>query len=169
MNQAEFGEGLKYIKCFYTNWNLDINNPMVLSIWYENFKNIEFKAFQEIVKVYCFNNRFAPQSPFDLLDVIPKEYGIDEAWEIIFDTINRSKDNTFFKNTMYSKFPKLYPFVKNFDIEKIELDSFGNKCIGYILGRIFKREYKQYLDSLNVKIVNNQIINSSNKLLIENR
>ena len=168
MNQNEFGQGLNYIKCCYINWNLDINNPMVLTIWYEHFKDIDFKSFQQIVKVYCSNNHFPPQSPFDLLGIIPKEYSVDEAWEIIIDTINRSKDNVFFKNTMCSKYPKLYPFVKDFDIENVRVDSLGKKCYGYELGKNFKRNYKKYLDNLNIKIINNQII-CNNNILIENR
>lgn len=169
MTTQEFGEGLNYLKCFYANWNLDISNHMVISIWYENFKNIEFRSFQEIVKLYCSNNRFPPQSPFDLIDIIPKELNVYEAWELIYDCIRRSSNNSIFLNMVLKQYPKLYPFVSSFDIDNVEKDSFGNKTIGYSLGRRFKREYKEYLDRINIKIINDRLIsNSNNNLLIEN-
>lgn len=164
MLEKEFGEGLALLKAFYPNWSIDITNGMILGVWYESFKELQFKVFQEVVKKYCMSNRFPPNSPFDLLDMIPKEMSAEEAWELILDTINRSKDNSMFLNMMY-KNQTLYPFVKHFNIDEIETDSYGNKCYGYNLGKRFKREYKAYLDSKSIKSINGEIIYTDIKML----
>lgn len=166
MEQREFGEGLALLKGFYTNWNLDLKNVMVISIWYENFKHLDMTSFQTMIKQYCMTNRFPPNSPFDLLDAIPKLYSVDEAWEIVLDAIRRSKDNSMFLNIMF-KNQALYPFVKHFDIDNVEEDSYGNKCYGYSLGKRFKREYQEMLNQHSIMFVGNQIIcNTQNQRLL---
>ena len=163
MSEQEFAKGITFLKSYYTNWNFDLTNTIALSIWYESFKDLEYQSFQEIVKKYCMNNRFAPQSPFDILDTIPKELDENQAWELVVDIAERSDyKNSFFRNMIYKENKTIYELVKNYDIEKIEKDSFGNKCLNYEYGRTFKVHYKNYLDSIKIKYVNNKLISLTN-------
>lgn len=168
MTGNEFGQGLTILKGFYTNWNLDITNPLILEIWYENFKHLDSTAFQHLIKRYCKVNRFAPNSPYDILDLIPKLYTPNEAWELVVDVIKRSKDNAMFLNIMYKQHPELYTFVKGFDIDNVKYDSYGNKCLGYELGKQFKRDYQTMLDSQQIKYVGNQLVYNNQLLLQSN-
>lgn len=173
MTEQEFAKGLAFLKSYYTNWNFDLSNMMALSIWYENFKELEYQSFQEVVKNYCRNNRFPPQSPFDILDTIPKELDENQAWDLVADIIIRSGYNkSIFLNMIYKENKTIYEFVKNFDIENVEKDSFGNKCLDYVYGRKFRRNYKEYLDSIKVKYINNKLINynyNNQQILLENK
>lgn len=158
MTQEEFLQGLSYLKAYYQNWNFNFQESFVLGIWYENLKHLDMDSYQEVIKNYCINNRFPPQSPFDILEMIPKEYSTDVAWDIIIDCINRSKDTQMFLNLVYKLYPKLYKFVMNFDLENVDEDSYGNKCYGYCYGKQFKKEYQQYLDSIKVKFINQKLL-----------
>ncbi len=161
MTKEEFLQGICYIKAYYPNWNFNVQDGFVSGVWYDNLKELDMESYQTVIKDYCSKNRFPPQSPFDILEMVPKEYSKEDAWEIIFDCIRRSKDTPMFLNLVYKQYPKLYPFVKHFNIEQVETDDFGNKCYGYSLGKLFKRNYQSYLDSIKIKL-----IKSSRKLLV---
>ena len=133
MTKEEFLQCLNYLKAYYPNWNLGFENVFVLNVWYDNFKNnVEFESMLEIVKKYCVENKFPPNSPTDLLNIIPEvfENGI-EAWEEVYEIIKKSRNNFEFLNNISRNLPELYDFVKNFDIENVEIDKNGNKCYGY--------------------------------------
>ena len=166
MTSQEFGEAIAYIKAVYLNWNFDINNPMALSVWYNAFKHLPNDTFKMVVSDYCSTNHYPPNSPFDLLAMIPKEYSADEAWTLIYDCIRRSSNNAIFLNMVLKQYPKLYQFVSHFDIENVEMDSFGNKTVGYSLGKKFKRDYQAYLNSLKYKIVGGYLIDTPSTKLI---
>ena len=171
MSEQEFAKGLTFLKSYYVNWNFDITNTMTLSIWYESFKEIEYQSFQEIVKSYCKSNRFPPQSPFDILDMIPKNIDVNTAWELIRDIAKRCDyKNSMFRNMVYKENKEIYEIVKNYDLENLEEDTFGNKCLGFIYEKAFRKIYKEYLDSIKIKYINNTLITfNNNSNMIENK
>lgn len=151
MNENEFVKSMMYLKNIYTNWNLNISNPDVLEAWFYYFKDIEISSFRKIVLSYCKANRYAPNSPYDLLDLIPKTYDENEAWEKILDVYKRSSNDQVFKATLHKEFPELYDFVSQYDFYNVPKDSFGNDCLGYCIGKNFKEDYKHYKDVNNIK------------------
>lgn len=166
LTSNEFYQAMCYIKAKYPNWSVNIQDTFFLQVWFDDFEEIDYKQMISLCKSYCRANRFPPQSPFDLLEMIPKVYSVDEAWEKIIDIYHRSKSNEFFLNTILKEEPSLYPFVKGLNFFEIEKDGFGNSCIGYCIGKRFKREYKAYIDSQKIVYISNQLI-QNNQLLLE--
>lgn len=163
MTPEELGKGIKYLKAFYTRWEFDVTNTFALQVWYQSLQNLSFEQLKDIIQTYCMKNQFPPNSPYDLLNVIPKCPSVEEATQIIRDIAERNTTQEFFLKEVYKVSPTLYPFTKMID-PYAEKDSFGNKCLGYILKR-FKRNYQEYLDSIKIAYVGNQLV-SNNKLLL---
>lgn len=160
MTTEELGKVLNYFKAFYSNWKLDIENPIVLMVWYNCLKDISYKEMMDLVAKYCMQNKFGPASPNDLLSLIPKLSSTDEAWEILLDILTRASEPAIALN-MLAKYPELYAIGAKYinRMNEVECDSAGNKCYGYQLGRAFKREYqamlgaqKLYIDSKTMRL-----------------
>lgn len=156
LEQKTFLQGLNYLKANYINWNFDLNNDLVISIWYKKFSTLDAATFMQLIEAYTNKSKFAPNSPADILNLIPADLAPNDAWEVILATIKRAFNNSNFLNIMAKEQPALYPFVQFWDIEQVQnddasKDSDGNICWSYILGRQFKREYQAYLQ--NKKLV----------------
>lgn len=163
MNKKELGDGIKYLKAYYTKWDLDVTNGFVLTVWYDFLQGFTYEQFQNILLEYCKTHKYPPQSPTDITEMIPKYPSVEEATQIIRDIAERNTTQEFFLKELYKVAPTLYPFAKMIDPYEYT-DSFGNKCLGYILKR-FKRNYQEYLDSIKIAYVGNQLV-SNNKLLL---
>lgn len=157
MTNEEFYKAMCYLKAKYPNWNLDLTDSFLLSVWYEDFEKIEYMQMVQVCKDYCKANRFPPQSTYDILEVIPKAYSVEEAWEKVLGIKERCKSQEYFLSQVLKEEPSLYTFVKRFDWYDIEQDSYGNECIGYCIGKHFKRMYKEYLDMLTIAFVSGEL------------
>lgn len=153
-----FVEGLQYLKQIYIRW--EINLIEIVDAWYDilNEEIQDDLTYTSVIKNYTRQCKFAPGSPFDILETIPEELGLDEAWETILDIINRSSTNQIFLNMTKKEQPNLYSFVKGFNIDNLDTDSEGNKCYGYLLGKPFKKAYSDYLKQKKVVKIGNQKI-----------
>lgn len=151
------------MKLYYPKWDLNIQDPMLLEVWYDSLCHFDTEEFKEIIKTYCKNNSYPPYSPTDLLKVIPKEYTVDEAWEIVLNTLKKHSDIYYVYQDL-NKYPSIYKCIKGINLNG-EKDSFGNKCYNYSIGKEFKRRYGEYLKSLKVYYQNDKLISSNNKLL----
>lgn len=152
LDQQTFLQGINYLKASYINWSFDLHNDLALKVWYKKFSALDPTTFMQLIELYTDTKSFAPQSPADILNLVPQELAPADAWGIVLATIKRAFNNSNFLNIMAKEQPTLYPLVQHWDIEKIandekSLDSFGNVCWDYILGRQFKREYETYLKS----------------------
>ena len=150
LDQQTFLQGINYLKASYINWSFDLHNDLALKVWYKKFSALDPSTFMQLIELYTDSKSFAPQSPADILNLVPQELAPADAWEIVLATIKRAFNNSNFLNIMAKEQPTLYPLVQNWDIEKVaaderNLDTFGNVCWGYVLGRHFKREYAAYL------------------------
>lgn len=164
MNKEDFIKDLNYLKSYFLNWNFDFTNLFALEIWYEKFKDFTDRDFIELLKKYCSETSYPPNSPSDLLKIIPKEYSIEEAWQIVLDILKLNTEESYILREL-SKYPTLYKCIQGIDLKNVEVDSYGNKCYGYSIGRIFKRKYKAYLDSIKIKFINNKLSLPSNNNL----
>jgi len=152
LDQQTFLQGINYLKASYINWSFDLHNDLALKVWYKKFSGLDPSTFMQLIELYTDTKSFAPQSPADILNLVPQELAPADAWDIILATIKRAFNNSNFLNIMAKEQPALYPFVQFWDIERIQndensKDSNDNICWGYILGRQFKREYTAYLQS----------------------
>ena len=162
LSYEKFFQGIKILKLNYINWQFNINDKEVLEIWYKKFNNLDDATFKDLIEKYTSEKVFAPNSPADLLNLIPKDLSAEEAWEHILLIIKRSFNNINFLSNIQKEEPQLIQFVINWNIEEVPEDTQGNKCWGYHLGKLFKRQYQEYLASKQlVRIGNNSIINKS--------
>lgn len=94
LDQKVFLQGINYLKANYINWGFDLNNDLMLKVWYKKFSNLEASVFMGLVEKYTELHRFAPNSPAELLDLLreqitQKELTNGEAWEEVVRLIHR--------------------------------------------------------------------------------
>ena len=94
LDQKTFLQGINYLKANYLNWQFDINNDLMLKVWYKKFSNLEDAVFMGLVEKYTELNKFAPNSPAELLELLrdqmaQKELDANEAWEEVRRLIRR--------------------------------------------------------------------------------
>lgn len=90
LDQKTFLQGINYLKANYINWNFDLNNELMLKVWFKKFSNLEPHIFMGLVEKYTDVVRYPPNSPADLLELLTtqltqKELDADEAWQLILD------------------------------------------------------------------------------------
>lgn len=94
LDQKVFLQGINYLKANYLNWGFDLNNDLMLKVWYKKFSNLEPSVFMEIVEKYTELYKFPPNSPAELLDLLrdqitQRELTNGEAWEEVIRLIHR--------------------------------------------------------------------------------
>ena len=152
LDQQTFLQGINYLKASYINWSFDLHNDLALKVWYKKFSALDPSTYMQLIELYTDTKSFAPQSPADLLNLVPQDLAPAAAWEVVLAVIKRAFNNSNFLSIVAKEQPALYPFVQFWDIEAVQnddsnKDSLGNVCWSYILGRPFKREYEAHLRS----------------------
>ena len=94
LDQKVFLQGINYLKANYINWGFDINNDLQIKVWYKKFSNLDANVFMGLVEKYTELNKFAPNSPAELLDLLrdtmtQKEVAPTEAWQEVIRLIHR--------------------------------------------------------------------------------
>lgn len=86
LDKKVFLQGVNYLKANYINWGFDINNDLMLAVWHKKFSNLDANVFMQLVEKYTELNKFAPNSPADLLELLrdqmtQNELDPQEAWQ----------------------------------------------------------------------------------------
>lgn len=94
IDQKTFLQGINYLKANYINWGFDINNDLMLKVWFKKFCNLDAKTFMGLIEKYTELNKFPPNSPAELLDLLrdqisQTELTAGEAWEEVIRLIRR--------------------------------------------------------------------------------
>lgn len=94
LDKKQFLKGLKYLNDYYVNFKFDINDNNKLGIWYSVFEEVDDETFVGLIKEYCKENIYAPQSPTHLLEyaktrIIANFMSPDEAWEYAIGLLRR--------------------------------------------------------------------------------
>lgn len=124
LDNKTFLQGINYLKANYINWGFDLNNDLMLKVWYKKFSNLENATFIALVEKYTDNNKFAPNSPADLLDLLKnemtkQELDEGEAWALVRNLI---RQYGFYYNAdkiykVLEDKPALYKTVQQFEGE----------------------------------------------------
>lgn len=85
LDQKVFLQGINYLKANYINWGFDLNNDLMLKVWYKKFSNLEANVYMALIEKHTEINKFPPNSPAELLELLRdqmtlKELGPNEAW-----------------------------------------------------------------------------------------
>jgi|GEM_PF-3104468 len=60
LDKNVFEEGIKELKIFFPNWKIDHNDSKIVSEWYEDFKEIDNKQFEDGVQRFIDTSYFCP-------------------------------------------------------------------------------------------------------------
>ena len=85
---------METLNAFYVNFKVDLDNQLVVKLWYQTFENIGDEIFKQLVESYCKSNIYPPQSPTHLIQhmkdlVLSNELSAEEAWEIGYAMVKR--------------------------------------------------------------------------------
>lgn len=170
LDKIIFIQCLNFIKNCYVNWQLELGNEQVIETWYDFFQNIDTNDFIKLVKDYCKEKEFAPQSPASLLNFlesqfIKQELDVFEAWEKITSLIReigfqRQED----KKTVYLELND-FPVLKK-TTWQLERELSNLKVDDYYLQKIFKEAYlNNVCKSVKIKMQDNLSLTFSQKAL----
>jgi hypothetical protein len=165
LEKATFLKGVKYLNAFYTNFNFNINDDLKLKIWYDVFISFDDTTFTDLVKSYCMNNIYAPQSPAHIFEhakneVFNKTMEKNEAWNYALGLLRRVNYDFrhFYEKCEYpiiseiikSLKPELegvytesLPFVKNKFISMYELEIRKEISESVLKGQLSLANYEQ--------------------------
>ena len=94
LSKPMFAQQMETLNAFYVNLKVDLDNPLVVNVWYRVFENIDDKTFEQLVNSYCLNNIYPPQSPTHLIQhmkdmALQGELSGEEAWEIGYGMVKQ--------------------------------------------------------------------------------
>ena len=89
LSKKVFAEMMETLNAYYVNFKVDLDNQLVVNVWYRAFENFGDETFKEMILNYCMNNIYAPQSPTHLIQhmkdmVLLREPSGEEAWELTY-------------------------------------------------------------------------------------
>lgn len=176
LDRETFKKGMKYLNLTYTNFKFDLNDAEALEVWYDRVKMLDDDFYSRLIKTYCENNRYAPQSPFDLVDTIKqsymqKELDCEQAWEYIKGLIR--KHSLHYGRESFYKELEDKPLLKKLALEfeprlrELRTDDINTP-------KEFKNAYKSNLATLvqekqDKLLNNNKQIATDNHKLLENK
>ena len=168
LDQKVFLQGINYLKANYLNWGFDLNNDLMLKVWYKKFSNLEPSVFMGIIEKYTELHKFPPNSPAELLDLLrehitQKELTHGEAWEEVIRLIHRY-GFYYGREKIYEALadkPALLKTVKEFEPElrNLQIDD------SYTPER-FKKAYNVYLKR-QTESHSSKLLGTSSILLLE--
>ena len=87
---------LMWVNAFYVNFKVDLDNQLVVKLWYQTFENLDDETFKQLVESYCKSNIYPPQSPTHLIQhmkdiVLLREPSGEEAWELSYGLLKRNR------------------------------------------------------------------------------
>lgn len=169
LDQKTFLQGINYLKANYINWGFDLNNELQLKVWYKKFSNLEPNIFMQLIEKYTDNNKYAPNSPAELLAVLDeqlfsKQISPNEAWGRLIE-IKHNYPLFFYyddeKQKYYNELEKIAPALKQTAIEfETELAD-GRESDGYFIDQ-FKKAYiknvKRLVEQRKCELLGNNVL-----------
>lgn len=154
LDQKVFLQGINYLKANYLNWGFDINNDLMIKVWYKKFSNLDANIFMNLVEKYTQFNRFPPNSPADLLELLrneltQKELDANEAWAKVIRLIQQY-GFYWHKAEIYQAL-ETYPALKK-TVEQFESELRNMRVGDSYLADRFKKAYEV---NLNRQVENN--------------
>ena len=96
LSKKVFASMMETLNAFYVNFKVDLDNQLVVKLWYQTFENLDDETFKQLVESYCMNNIYPPQSPTHLIQhmkdlVLSNEMSGEEAWELSYGLLKRNR------------------------------------------------------------------------------
>ena len=159
LDQKVFLQGINYLKANYINWGFDINNDLMIKIWYKKFSNLDAKVFMSLIEKYTELNKFAPNSPADLLELLrdqltQQELTPSDAWQEVRRLIH--------KHGFYYNADKIYEELESKPVLKLTVRQFEGELRNLQVGDTYTPERFKKIYEVNLQ---RQIQNRSSVLL----
>ena len=160
LDQKTFLQGINYLKANYINWGFDLNNDLQLKVWFKKFSNLEPSVFMGLVEKYTDTNKYAPNSPADLLELltnqlIQKELDADEAWALIDEL--RDKYLFDYHGSIWDELqdkPALYKTYKEFERE---INYYNNQYTVTSFKKAYERNLKNEIDKQKCLLIGSNV------------
>jgi hypothetical protein len=96
LSKKVFASMMETLNAFYVNFKVDLDNQLVVSVWYEALQNLDDNTFKELIKSYCKSNIYPPQSPTHLIQhykdmAVLNELSGEEAWEVSYQLLKKNR------------------------------------------------------------------------------
>ncbi len=169
---------IKYLSSYYANFKFDLyddeNGEMKpshqLEVWYDVFKDFDEDELVSMVKQFCRENIFAPQSPTQLLEYMRNKLftthnDSELAWEKVIET---------YRDYGYYNFEKGVKLLNNaiiqrsYEMMKSSFRDLTSDKIPFVRKEfieIYERNLKQNIN----KNISQNVIGIENKLLLEEK
>ena len=90
LSKKVFAEMMETLNAYYVNFKVDLDNQLVVNVWYRAFENFDDKTFKDMILNYCTNNIYAPQSPTHIIEItfnklLESQMGSTEAFNKIIE------------------------------------------------------------------------------------
>lgn len=159
LDQKVFLQGINYLKANYINWGFDLNNDLMLKVWYKKFSNLEDGVFMGLIEKHTELNKYPPNSPAELLELLreqmtQKELDAGEAWEYVRHLIQ--------KYGFYYGAAKIYAEIEDKPALLKTVKQFEGELRGLQTSDTYTPERFKSAYAINVK---RQIANKSSLLL----
>lgn len=181
LTKEEFLFGLKYLKSFYLNNNIDTSNKEMLNVWYDYCKNLPKEYFLNTIKQYCSQEEFPPKTPNQLLKYCNFKNG-ESVWEqLVMLNDQYPYDNEYYSSKFWQDFPKdkiAYQIIKEmigatpyniFDEEKTD---WGEIELGLTVVVGYEYRKKSFIEKYNFSQQEQKILmlndNFEEKKMLEN-
>lgn len=144
LDQKVFLQGINYLKANYLNWQFDINNDLMIKVWYKKFSNLEPTIFMGLVEKYTEFNKFPPNSPAELLELLRneltnKELDPNEAYQKVISLIREF--GFYYNRVEIYKALEAYPALKK-TVEQFESELRNMRAGDSYLADRFKKAYE---------------------------
>ena len=111
LSKKVFASMMETLNAFYVNFKVDLDNQLVVKLWYQTFENIGDEIFKQLVESYCKSNIYPPQSPTHLIQhmkdlVLSNEMSGEEAWEFAYERVKRNQYDVLFTIEMLRGYGK---------------------------------------------------------------
>lgn len=74
LSKKKFAESMEYLNAYYIHFKLDLDNEMVIKVWYDTLKGFDDYTLEKVVADYSKNNVYPPSSPASLIEWFNKMY-----------------------------------------------------------------------------------------------
>lgn len=156
LSKKKFAESMEFLNAYYVHFKLDLDNEMVIKVWYDTLKSFDDYTLERVVSDYSKNNVYPPSSPASLMEWFNKMYANHvELLKTELIKVLRLSDYRTIENdeaiykTDYDKALSLTdnPMIKHL----IDARRKGELSSPYLLEEYLKKKTVQSLDYKNIK------------------
>lgn len=168
LDEKTFLQGINYLKANYINWGFDLNNELMLKVWYKKVSNLDAKVFMQLVERYTDTNKYAPNSPAELLAVLDQqlfsnELNPNEAYGRLIEIMQKYPLYSYYTDEAEKFYKELEktPALKQTALEYAAELKNGRQEDGYFIDQ-FKKSYvnnvKKLIEQRKSKMLGNNVL-----------